>query len=105
MGNDKKYTVSIFMDLSKAFDVLNHKLLKSKHEHYGFSNNFLQFIMSFVEDRNYFVSANGHISHTETVNIGVPQGSTLGSLVFLLYIDVMVNSSDLMKFSLFADDS
>ena len=49
--NDKKYTVSIFMDLSKAFDVLNHKILKSKLEHYGFRNDFLQFIMSFVENR------------------------------------------------------
>ena len=103
--DDKLYTVSIFMDLSKAFDVLNHKILKSKLEHYGFRNNFLQFIMSFVEDRNYFVSANGHTSHTKTVNIGVPQGSTLGPLLFLLYINDMVNSSDLMKFSLFADDS
>ena len=103
--NDKKYTVSIFMDLSKAFDVLNHKILKSKLEHYGFRNDFLQFIMSFVENRRYFVSANGHISHTKTVNIGVPQGSTLGPLLFLLYINDMINSSDILKFSLFADDS
>ena len=102
--NNKKFTVSVFMDLSKAFDVLNHKILKSKLEHYGFRNNFLQFLMNFVKDREYFVSANGHISYTKTVNIGVPQGSTLGPLFFLLYIKDMVNSADLM-FSLFADDS
>ena len=49
--NNNQVTVSIFMDLSKAFDVLNHDILKCKLEHYGFRNNFLQFIMSFIKDR------------------------------------------------------
>ena len=102
--DDELYTISIFMDLSKAFDVLNHNILKCKLEHYGFRNNFLQFLMSFIEDREYFVSANGHISQAKTVNIGVAQGSTLGPLFFLLYINDMINSAELF-FSLFADDS
>ena len=101
----KKYTVSIFMDLSKAFDVLNHDILKTKLEHYGFRGNFLNFLMNFIKNREYFVSANGHTSNKRTVNIGVPQGSTLGPLLFLLYINDMVNCSDILKFSLFADDS
>ena len=74
------------MDLSKAFDVLNHNILKRKLEHYGFRNNFLKFIMNFIKDREYFVSVNGHTSHSRTVNIGVPQGSTLGPLFYLIYI-------------------
>ena len=102
---DGKYTVSIFMDLSKAFDVLNHTILKNKLEHYGFRSNFLNFLMDFIQDREYFVSANGYTSHKKTVNIGVPQGSTLGPLLFLLYINDMINCSDILNFSLFADDS
>ena len=102
---DKNYTVSIFMDLSKAFDVLNHDILKIKLEHYGFRSNFLNFLMNFIKDREYFVSTNGHTSNKRTVNIGVPQGSTLGPLLFLLYINDMVNCSDILRFSLFADDS
>ena len=102
---DGNYTVSIFMDLSKAFDVLNHDILKSKLEHYGFRDNFLNLLMNFVENRQYFVSANGYTSSTKTVNIGVPQGSTLGPLLFLLYINDMINCSAILQFSLFADDS
>ena len=99
-----KNTLSTFMDLSKAFDVLNHDILKTKLEHYGFRGNFLNFLMNFIKNREYFVSANGHTSNKRTVNIGVPQGSTLGPLLFLLYINDMVNCSDILKFSLFADD-
>ena len=97
--------MSIFMDLSKAFDLINHSILKHKLEHYGFRGTFLDLIMSYVQNRQYFVSANGHKSSTKTVNIGVPQGSILGPLLFILYINDMKNSSDKLHFSQFADDS
>ena len=103
--NKKHYITSIFMDLSKAFDVIDHSILKQKLEHYGFRGIFLEFILSYIQDRQYFVSSNGFKSPTKTVNIGVPQGSILGPLLFLIYINDMKNSSAILHFLQYADDS
>merc|ERR1711942_568571 len=104
-SNDSKVAISIFMDLSKAFDVINHKILETKLHHYGFRGKFLEFLLSFIKDRKYFVHINGHSSDTKTVKIEIPQGSTLGPLLFLLYINDMVLCSVLLFQSKFADDS
>ena len=103
--NDKKHAISIFMDLSKAFDVIDHKILETKLKHYGFRGKFLEFLLSFIKDRKYFVHINGKNSETKTVNIGVPQGSTLGPLFFLIFINDMVHCSILLFLSQFTDDS
>ena len=103
--NKRHHTIAVFMDLSKAFDVLDHNILSKKLEHYGFRGKFLELLMSFISNRKYFVSANGFKSSTKTVNIGVPQGSTLGPLLFLIYVNDMCNSSSLLNFTQFADDT
>ena len=92
----KHYVRAVFMDLSKAFDVMDHDILETKLQHYGFRGTFLEFLMRFVRNRKYFVNVNGMNSNSETVNIGVPQGSTLGPLLFLLYVNDMKNCSSLL---------
>ena len=105
-GLTSKHSVgAIFMDLSRAFDVMDHDILEIKLKHYGFIGNFLKLIMSFVRNRKYFVNINGLNSETKVVNIGVPQGSTLGPLLFLIYVNDMVNCSSTLHFTLFADDT
>lgn len=103
--SSKHYVGTVFMDLSKAFDVMNHEILKQKLEHYGFRGIFLDFMMQFVQDRRYFVNVNGLNSDIRNVNIGVPQGSTLGPLLFLIYVNDMKYSSSILKFIQFADDT
>ena len=84
---------------------MDHTILKKKLDHYGFRGKFLEFIMSFIQNRNYFVYVNGLNSCTKNLNIGVPQGSTLGPLFFLIFINDMKNCSELLKFIQFADDT
>ena len=99
-GLTAKHNVgAVFMDLCKAFDVMDHDILEIKLKHYAFRLTFLKFLMSFVRNHKYFVNVNGMNSDTRTVNIGVPQGSTLGPFLFLLYVNDMKNCSSILHFT------
>ena len=101
----KKFGCGVFIDLKKAFDTVNHTILLRKLEHYGIRGPALKWFTSYLTDRKQFVSVNGINSTTQAISCGVPQGSVLGPLLFLLYINDLPNISSKLKFFLFADDT
>ncbi len=100
-----KYGCGVFIDLKKAFDTVNHDILLTKLEHYGIRNNILNWFKSYLSDRKQYVFFNGVSSEVLNISCGVPQGSVLGPLLFLLYINDLPNISSKLQFFLFADDT
>lgn len=102
---NKNYGCGIFIDLKKAFDTVNHNILLLKLEHYGIRGNILDWFKSYLTNRSQFVYCNNKNSKIKNISCGVPQGSVLGPLLFLLYINDLPNISSKLKFFLFADDT
>ena len=95
---------AIFMDLAKAFDTVNHEILLSKLEQYGIRGLANKVIRDYLTNRKQYVHVNGVSSLLENINIGVPQGSVLGPILFLNYINDIVDCSN-FNVTLYADDS
>ena len=100
-----KVTLGLFIDLSKAFDTVNHDILLAKLEFYGVRGVALQWFKSYLSCRTQFVQYNGYNSSSKYIKSGVPQGSILGPLLFLLYINDLCNVSKALDFILLADDT
>ena len=95
----------MFLDFSKAFDTINHDILLYKLENHGFKGIVIDWFKCYLNDRKQLVRYQMHDSSHETIKCGVLQGSILGPLLFILYVNNIVNITSLLELILFADDT
>ncbi len=90
--DNKEISLAVYLDLSKAFDTINYDIVFDKLEHYGIRGNALKWFKSYLSERKQFVEYNGHKSTISNVLCGVPQGSILGPLLFIIYTNDIPNN-------------
>ena len=105
IDDDDEYVLGVFLDFRKAFDCLDHSILLWKLEVYGVRGTTLYWFQSYLTDRQQFVYFDDVQSEKKTKVCGVPQGSILGPLSFLSYINDIVNVSNVLYPLLYADNT
>ena len=102
--DDGNAVVDCYIDLKKSFGNVNHSILIEKMPHYGIRGHILDWFKSYLNNRKQFTHINHTNSDLNSISCGVPQGSILGPLLFILYINGILNISPLMHTILSADD-
>ena len=97
-----KIPISIFLDLSKAFDTLDHVILLQK---LNYKVSWVKKIQDYLQNRTQYVSYDKTNSDMYRISTGVPQGSILGLLLFIIYINDLCNASKLFRMIIYADDT
>ena len=100
-----KFTGCIFLDLSKAFDTIQHHMFLQKLQHYGIRGKALNWVESYLTNREHLVSINNTLSEPCKTDIGCPQGSIVGPLYYIIFVNCIQNVSKLCEVISFADDT
>ncbi len=103
--NDGDISCTCFLDLAKCFDTINHDMLLYKMTKYGIINDEIIWFKDYLNDRTQYVALNGKISTEKSVQIGVPQGSVLGPILFLLFVNDLPSIVSNTQCNMFADDT
>ena len=103
--DSKQSTITVYLDFSKAFDTVNHNILMSKLLNNGVRGVVQHWFESYLSNRKQYVSIKNYSSSISNITLDVPQGTVLGPVLSILYINEMYRSSNQMRFLHFADDT
>ena len=99
------FPLGVFIDLSKAFDTVDHYILIVKLKQYGIQGSNMCLFQSYLSNQKQYIAYNNKSTSFKDITCGVPQGSILGPLLFLIYVNDLPNVSNMLDLIMFADDT
>ena len=99
------FALGVFIDLSKAFDTVDHYILITKLKQYGIQGNNMRWFESYLSNRKQYIAYNNKSTSFKDITCGVRQGSILGPLLFLIYMNDLPNMASMLDPTMFADDT